>query len=342
LDVETAPNSEAAKLEPPAQRTTPPSALAWTLLLFVVLWAAFYGLYRGLPYLRNGSDVVFNAKLQWEQKGAVFPADPQVTRVLIFGNSKILAGFVPSWFDQMSSASHLKVASFNSGFPGSDLFLPPLEAMCARGQAPNVLLLTLPWRSDPPPRGIFHFIPDDHAVVDHLFPFRDLLRDLTAFLLAAPSHGGVKSYYRESEENEREVIAERGYHLITEQSHFPGGRLPDDFQLESDQPTERLPRVAPSQSAETGQLNELIRQYHMDCYYVPFYLRNGEAAPAEEYDAAFAAQVEHATSCKLLGPDYFLYPNRLFADQTHLNQAGARVYTEALFQLLKDRPHALQ
>jgi hypothetical protein len=343
LDVETAPNSVAAKLEPPAQ---PRSALGWTLLLFVVLWAVFYGLYRGLPYLRNGSDVVFNAKLQWEQKGQVFPADPQVTRVLIFGNSKILAGFIPAqfdqMFDQMSSASHRKVASFNSGFPGSDLFLPPLEAMCARGQAPNVLLLTLPWRSDPPRRGIFHFIPDDHAVVDHLFPFRDLLRDLTAFLLAAPSHGGVMSYYRESEENERAVIAERGYHLITEQSHFPGGRLPDDFQLESDQPTERLPRVAPSQSAQTGRLNELIRQYHMDCYYVPFYLRNGEAAPAAEYDDRFAAQVERATACKLLGPDYFLYPNRLFADQTHLNQAGARVYTEALFQLLKDRPHALQ
>jgi hypothetical protein len=45
---------------------------------------------------------------------------------------------------------------------------------------------------------------------------------------------------------------------------------------------------------------------------------------------------------RLLGPDYYLYPNRFFADQTHLNQAGARAYTEALFQLLKDRPHALQ
>ena len=254
MDVETAPNSVAAKLEPPAQ---PSSALGWTLLLFVVLWVGFLRTVPRLPYLKNGSDVVFSAKLQWEQKGQVFPADPQVTRVLIFGNSKILAGFIPAWFDQMSFANHRKVSSFNSGFPGSDLFLPPLEAMCARGQAPNVLLLTLPWRSDPPRRGIFRFLPDDHAVVDHLFPFRNFLRDLTAFLLAAPSHGGVMSYYRESEENERAVIAERGYHLITEQSHFPGGRLPDDFHLESDQPTERLPRVAPSQSAQIGQLNRI-------------------------------------------------------------------------------------
>ena len=191
---------------------------------------------------------------------------------------------------------------------------------------------------------IFHFLPDDHAVIDGLFPFRNFLRDLTAFLLSAPSHGGVRSYYRESEEDERQVIAERGYHLITEQSRFATGRLPDDFRLASDQPKQVLPRVAPAQSAQIGQLNQLIRQYHIECYYVPFYLRNGEAAPSPETDARFRAQVEQATSCKLLGPDYYLYPNRLFADQTHLNQAGARIYTEALFQLLKDRltPHALQ
>jgi len=323
---------------------TAPSSFFWTIALFVIFWAIFYGLFRALPYVKNGSDVVFAAKLQWEKKGQVFAADPTATRVLIFGNSKILAGFVPAWFDQMSSANHLNVSSFNSGFPGSDLFLPPLEDLCARGQAPNLLLLTLPWTPDPPRRGIFHFIPDDHAVVEDLFPFRNFLRDLTAFVLSAPSHGGLVRYYRESEENERAVIAARGYHLITEQSHFPGGRLPDDFHLASDQPAQAQVRVAPTQSAQIGQLNQLVQQYHMACYYVPFYLREGEAAPAAAFDARFAALVEHNTACKVIGPDYFLYPNRLFADQTHLNEAGARMYTQELFQLLKERipRHALQ
>ena len=317
------------------------SALGWTIFFFVLAWSAFYGLFRALPSVKNGSDLVFDAKLHWEQRGQVFPADPNVTRVLIFGNSKVLAGFLPSAFDQMSLASHRSVASFNSGFPGSDLFLPPLKAMCVRGQAPNVLLLTLPWDADPPRRGIFHFIPDDHAVIDDLFPFRNFVRDLTAFLLSAPSHGGVAPYYRESADDERSVIAEGGYHLITEQSHFPGGRLPDDFHLASDQPQQIVPRVAPTRSAQIGQLNQLVQQYHMACYYVPIYLREGEAAPAAAYDERFAAVLQQATSCQLLGPDYYLYPNRLFADQTHLNQAGARVYTEALWQLLQEH-HALQ
>jgi hypothetical protein len=338
LDVETAPNAVAAESRPPAQSR---SALAWTVVMMVLFWAIFYGLYRVFPYIKNGSDVVFQAKLAWEQKGEVFPADSGVTRVLIFGNSKILAGFLPAWFDRLSAGDHARVASFNSGFPGSDLYLPPLETLCARGQAPNVLLLTLPWNGDPPRRGLFHFIADDHGVVDRLFPFRNFLRDLTAFLLAAPSHGGVVEYYRESERNEREVIAERGYHLITEQSRFPGGRLPDDFRLASDQPGQRSPRVTPPPGAQVVRLNQLIQQHHIACYYVPIYLREGEAAAADSYDAAFARGVERATSCKVLGPDYYLYPNHFFADQTHLNQDGARVYTEALFTLLKDS-HALQ
>ena len=206
-----------------------------------------------------------------------------------------------------------------------------------------MLLLTLPWNGDLP-RGTTSFI--FFATITRwwrrIFPFRYFLRDLTAFLQAAPGHGGLVNYYRSSAETARQVIADRGYHLITEQSRFPGARLPDDFHLGSDDPAKTVLRVAPAPGAQTSRLNQLIRQYHIDCYYVPYYLRNGEAAPAAAYDAAFAAQLQ-VTPCKLLGPDYYLYPNRLFADQTHLNEAGARVYTQALFQLLKDRlPHALQ
>ena len=341
MDVKTAPDSETAQQKVSPERKTS-SAFAWTLLLFVVTWAMFYELFHLLPYVRNGSDVVFGAKLRFEEQASIFPADPSVTRVLIFGNSKILAGFMPSVFDRLSAENRHSVASFNSGFPGSDLFLQPLEDLCAHGQAPKLLLLTLPWDPDPPRRGIFRFVLDDHAVIDDLFPFRGFLRDLSAFLLNAPSHGGVVRYYRRAQEAERAVVAARGYYLITEQSRFLGGRIPDDFHLASDRPTEILPRSAPPASAQVDALNRLISKYRMECYYVPLYLREGEAAPAAPYNGRFAAQVAQSTSCKLIGPDYYLYPNRLFADQTHLNEDGARVYTAALYQLLKANTHALQ
>jgi hypothetical protein len=318
-------------------RTRWSPGLFWTLSLFALLWITFFILYRRFPYLKNGSDLVFSAKLRWEANGPIFPPDPQVLRVLIFGNSKILAGFVPSAFDQLAAAANIKVSSFNSGFPGSDLVLPPLRAMCLRGQAPNVLLLALPWRADPPHRTVFRFLPDDHAIIEQLFPFRNLVMDFTSLLMRAPSHGGIAAYYKDAEQNEREVIAQRGYYLISEQSNFPGGRLPDAFHLASDKPNARAVRAAPAPGLEVVEQNQLVSQYHIRCYYVPLYLRAGEAAAAADYDQQFATLVEQATSCKLLGPDYYLYPNRLFSDQTHLNRAGAEAYTEALFRLVKDK-----
>ena len=95
-------------------------------------------------------------------------------------------------------------------------------------------------------------------------------------------------------------------------------------------------RVNGSRSSQLTELNQLVSQYHIRCYYVPYYLRIGEAADAT-YDQAFATLVEQATSCKLLGPDYFLYPNRFFSDQTHLNRAGAEAYTQDLFRLLEGK-----
>ena len=319
----------------------------WTLALFLAFWVIFYALDRALPYLTNGSDIVLEAKVRLERTGRIFPSDPNVERVMIFGNSKVLAGFLPALFDQRASADKLNVSSFNSGFPGSDEFLSEFEAICKRGQAPNVALFTLPLGGDPPKRNLFHLVQDDHAVVEGLFPFRFWLRDLTSFLMTARGHGGVTNFYRESQSDAQLVVRDRGYYLITEQSRFPGGRIPDDFHLATDEPREVAFRYAPPPGAETRELDRLVRQNHIRCYYVPYYLRIGEAAPPPARDQNFAHDVESATPCKVLGPDYFLYPNRLFSDQTHLNTEGAREYTQALFQLVNDQlsqgqGHALQ
>lgn len=325
--------------ETPVPEMTPKgghsSVWAWTVGFFVFFWVALYILNVSLPYLENGSDLVFQAKLQFERTGDVFPKDPSISRVLIFGNSKVLAGFLPSLFDRMASSDKLSVASYNSGFPGSDLFLPPLKELCRRGQAPNVLLLTLPWEADPP-LGVFHLVRDDHTVIKAMFPFRFLPRDATSFLVDARSHGGIRNFYQQSRSDRAKVIASRGYYEITEQSRFPGERLPDNFHLASDHPNKLKPRIVPKKSPQIGELDGLLRQYHIRCYYVPYYMRIGEAAPAPQRDPSFEEIVEKETPCKVLGPDYLLYPNRLFSDQTHLNADGARVYTSALFGIVKD------
>ena len=99
--------STAATTEPMTQPRWP-MCLVWTLSLFVIFWVSFFVLYLRFPYIKNGADVVFDAKLRWEASGPIFPSDPRALRLLIFGNSKILAGFVPSSFDQLAAAASVR------------------------------------------------------------------------------------------------------------------------------------------------------------------------------------------------------------------------------------------
>lgn len=312
------------------------SATSWTIGLFIFFWLGFYALHTGLPYLTNGSDIIDQAKIQMEEHSRIFPDDPSVTRVMIFGDSKVLAGFMPREFDRMAADQGWNVSSFNSGFPGTDVFLPQLKAIARNGQAPDILLLTLPW-TDPPKDGAFHLVRDDHKVIHALFPFRFWLRDATSFVMNAHRHGGIQAGYGEAEHNRDLVRVDRGYYLIEEQSRFPTGHLPDNFHLPTDAPRKTKLRVAPPVDSQTRELDRLVNRYHMHCFYVPQYFRMGEFAEPSATNAAFAASIARDTPCRVVGPDYFLYPSHDFSDQTHVNGDGARLYTAAVFHLMEDQ-----
>src|SRR5271168_4749625 len=83
LEVETRNDLSTAATPEPMNQTRWPSCLVWTLSLFAVFWVGFFVLYLRFPYIKNGSDVVFDAKLRWEASGPIFPADPRVLRLLI-------------------------------------------------------------------------------------------------------------------------------------------------------------------------------------------------------------------------------------------------------------------
>ena len=306
-----------------------------SLLGFAILWAMFYGLFRAFPYLSNGAEVIYRSKLDQELHGSIFPADQGARRVLIFGSSKVLAGFVPDLFDKLAAADGLNVTSYNSGYPALTVFVPQLKEMAQnKASVPNILLLTIPWQSTRGRFNAFRPLPNDHDIVYRLFPFRDLLRDSFAFVTSSRGHGGLRSFYRESRSNEVKMREDRGYYFISEQSRYPNNSLPENFHLSSDRPDAINLRSADPNSNELAELNTIIQEHHIQCYFVPEYERVGEAAPPPAYDRAFENLLERYTSCKVLGPDYYLYPNHMFSDLRHLNREGARVYTEALYQLL--------
>ena len=66
---------------------------------------------------------------------------------------------------------------------------------------------------------------------------------------------------------------------------------------------------------------------------MPTYYREGLYAPAGSNRADRIALRNHGI--ELLGPDYWLYPNRAFSDPTHLNPNGAEAHTRRLWDLLQ-------
>lgn len=306
------------------------------LVGLIFVWIIFYGLFRIFPYLSAGADVVYRAKLAQEVKGDIFATElHNKRRVIIFGNSKVLAGFIPNYFDEMAATNGLNYYSYNSGYPAREVFVPQLRAMVNKaGVIPDILLLTQPWQSTQQHFNIFDPFQSDHDIAEQLFPFRFLLRDTLSFLITSRAYGGPLSFYSTSRENTVKMIADRGYYFVSEQSHYPSDRLPDDYHLSTDRPNDVALRTADEDSRELQELNKIINSHHIRCYFVPQYLRMGERAPAPQIDRQFANILRAHSSCKLLGPDYYSYPNQMFSDQAHLNGYGARIYTQAIYHLI--------
>jgi hypothetical protein len=298
-----------------------------------ILYFLFYGLFLAFPYVSPGADIVYRSKLAAEKGGGIFPQGSHKRKILIFGNSTVLAGFIPAVFDRLAAADGLDTVTFNSGYPARSEFVSQLRTMTERGVVPDVVLLTIPWNF--PKRDLFHLVTDDHDMAERLFPFRSLPSDLVYFLRASRTRGGPVQFYRQSAEVVEKLLADRGYYFISEQSASADNRLPDDARRPDDDTSRVSLREADPESPVLAELNGILRKHKIDCFYIPSYARNTRLAPAPSVDNAFAQVLERHTQCKLVGPDYLLYRNALFSDFVHLNPDGALTYTTALYNLLQ-------
>ena len=293
-----------------------------------ILWLALYAAWRELPYIRPGAIIVYTAKETSERDGTLFPSTvPPSRQLIVFGNSKVLTGFMPTVFDAQING----IFSANMGKPDESHFVKDLELLARAHQLPHRILLTLPWSSTPPPS----LFPDDITVSSTLFPFRKLPRDLILFSALALHHGGWSSFYRYGENTVRKMNGDRGWYFIEGQSHYPGSRLPDDFHLGTDTPgIVDDPAFAP-RGEEFRQLNSLAEQHHLQFYLVPSYHRTGELAPSPVSAATVARRMRDYPRFTVPGPNYFLFPPRYFSDPVHLNPEGARLYTQQLARVME-------
>lgn len=291
-------------------------------------------IHRGFPFIRPGYELVVEEKGRMAREGGIF--GPEATgkpRVAIFGSSVALSGFMPRLFEELSGGT---VSAYNMGLPGSVLYFDQLESLGKSGQAPTHIVVTNPWGGDDPPRGL-GLVWNDAALRDALVPFHDTPRDLVLFALRSRSAGGMAALYDDTRHVLTALREEKGFHFIKSQSHYPDDALPDDFRLPSDKPNEVLWRTFHDSGAPFERLRRLAREHGIKVLIVPRYLRRGEGAEPPAADTVAADKLRPYPEIEVVGPTYWLLPPALFSDPTHTNPAGAREYTNRLWDLLRDR-----
>jgi len=288
-------------------------------------WLVFYGLWAAFPLVRPGHVQIYDEKIAMVGHDRIFDPEAPV-KLVISGNSRILSGFKPEVFRARSGDA---VSAFNLGLPNAAHFIDELETLVARGEVPTHVFLTVPWATESKLSGYARFLDDD-SLMEALFPFRRLVRNVTLFGIRSISRGGPVAFYRKGQEYTDEMREAGGYFFIEGQSHFPGDRLPDDFRLDSDDPNQPEVREIRLEGPVFERLLELREQAGFRISFVPYYIRDSAAAPAPSERGTRDSLA--SVGIDLVEPTYWLYPNRLFSDPMHLNPSGADCYTHRLWE----------
>ncbi|MBY0587460.1 hypothetical protein K2X85_09805 [bacterium] len=301
------------------------------LAIAVVFWLFFWLIWTELPFLRNGTRVIVDAKREFIAHGHLFDSiKPAPNRVAFFGHSRVLSGFIPDLFDSLSQG---RTESYNLGMPGEAAFLPRLEEVLAAGHRPTHVFLILAWPADEFTPSIWRWFGGDQPLIEKAFPFQPLARDAIAFLARAPSQGGIRAFYRHSQKSAEKTIADRGYYFIESQSLFSDHRLPENYNHPSDHPDRIDPREVPSKGAPIERIARLAQEHHFRVILVPNYRREKQAGPPPSVNEKTLAALRDRPLFDIVGPDYIRYPNALFSDRVHLNPDGADRYTRDLWEV---------
>jgi hypothetical protein len=301
--------------------------------MFAVVWLLLFTVNRAFPQLQPGSDVIYAAKRDAVEKGGIF--DPAKTfRVLVVGDSRSLSGFQPARFDAQIG-EHCQ--SYNLGLPASNRYVEPLAAMIANGDAPTHILIQAPWPAATAPPTLLEWLRRDDEVMQALFPFRALPRNLAIFVATAHFRGGMGAYYRKKQEITEQMLADRGYHFIEGQSFYQDDRLPEDFSLPGDTPGIQAKRSFAFTALDFHKLAKMAAAHSIQCIIIPEFHRINACAEPPPENQELGAMVNPFVNFSVVGPDYYRYPNRFFSDHVHLNREGAAVYTDELAKLLRGR-----
>ena len=302
--------------------------LSFTIALGIAFYIGLLTVHNMFPYIREGSIIISSEKQGFINTEPIFPPNAK-RRLVIFGDSHALSGFIPAFFDELSGGT---IYSYNLAIPDNQMFMPIMENLISKKQIPTDIFITRPWK-ELPKKNPLVFIDNDNEIIKKLVPFRYLIRNLTIFWHRSGHRGGIRKLYDESKQSAKEVLENRGYYFVASQSFYKNDELPDDFLYKSDEPDKLYHRPVPPKNELYNQLTQMLEAHSIKAYFVPIYFRTNSFKPNPEPNVELTKAFENNSNIQVIGPDYFSFPNRMFSDPAHLNRNGAKVYTTKLWEL---------
>lgn len=321
------------------------------LLVLAMMGLNYLGVKAGGIY-KAGAALVCETKRNMVRGGAIHYEKDKIN-VLFMGTSLILAGIVPTHFDELSGGRTL---SYNLALPAlpisSSYFV--LKDYLGKNPAPEWIIMQLHINrcricalfnyfsnqgliSLAEIFSLFMETQVKQIVVSYIFPFKMYKFFIARYLYNSIFH---PSRIRRLQENNRAIlnrmIGERGYYFIEEQAVSPDNRLPDDVGEMEKISTAAQPGMEydPFIDPYVEKFFDLTRENGVNVLLIqPVYRRNKvlqyKKIPLQfemilkEYDHVFLAKQ---------GWKLRRYENRFFSDLTHLNKDGGKRFTGEIYR----------
>ncbi len=297
---------------------------------------------------------VIENKRQWAT--SVHPFDRTKKSVVFIGNSVVLAGIMPTVFDETLAG---KTDSYNFSLPalpiGAGMFI--LQSIVEHWGKPDYVVLQIFIDENRDATGLFdtnavqgigisEFLsyvihrPNKAFALNYAFPLRMNIQNAVKYLTQLIKD---RSALNETRTNNQEILKklrdDRGWFYIRQQAYFPDGRLPEGFGTKK--PADLTPR------------EPTPFEWKIDPYLRKFF----DYAAQQQIKILLIGPVRRVNSEPPLTrmPDEFLeipklypnvrvspkswqqrfYSNYYFSDKTHLNADGAALWTREVAEDFK-------
>jgi hypothetical protein len=319
------------------------------LFLVMLLVLNYLGVTAGSIY-KDGAAMVCETKREMIRSGEIHYEKDKVN-VLFMGTSRILAGIVPAYFDELTGG---KTFSYNLALPGLAVgsYYFVLRDYLEKNPPPRYVIMQLHINRCRNCKMYYYYASQGVTTLDEMVSlFKNNQDKSIIFNFIFPSRmykfHTVRYLYdrvfrpsrvRQTQKKNRiilnRMIENRGYYFIEEQAVARDNILPDGFIEEPGDSIHRASLYDPFIDPYTKLLFDLALEHGVNVLLIqPAYLEH-QYLQYEEMPLQYASILDRYGNVSMAkeGWKLKLYKNRLFSDPAHLNKTGAARYTREIYK----------